>query len=153
MEKRYSRGTKGRLERHADLCKKHIYDTCPTPDLAIEFIETVDPDQDNAVWQQFKEPADVLPEVRDWLSPPEASAQANASAEKLSSVTKLPLAPNQVMEGRIDIALKRTRAWLTEDVTRKKINTLSPAEAARFALERMHHELQKDTSGKDNQEE
>ncbi|MFV0337796.1 MAG: hypothetical protein ACK5LK_06085 [Chthoniobacterales bacterium] len=152
MEKHYSSGRKGRLERHADLCKKNIYEACPTPDLAIEFIEITDPESNNAVWQRFKEPADVFPEVTKWLNPPDLSTTSDkglkTSGDKLATAANLHLVSTKPLEGRIVIALKRTKAWLATDTTRKKFQTLQPAEAAQLTLEQVARELRDDASDK-----
>jgi hypothetical protein len=76
QDKRYSTGTKGRLHKHADECREIIHRSAPDFALATEFIQSLDPSGDHALWQKFRLPSDVVPHLEAWLRGEDAPAEA-----------------------------------------------------------------------------
>ncbi|MEI8294426.1 MAG: hypothetical protein WCG66_10670 [bacterium] len=73
-QRKYTTGTKGRLKKHRDDCREFIHTHSPSFSLANEFIDSVDPDKEDKVWQRFLSPQSILPELQAWLQgdpPPE----------------------------------------------------------------------------------
>jgi hypothetical protein len=127
MDKRYSTGTKGRLERHADACKALIHQYSPNFSLAEEFIAQLDPEKDLRVWQQFTTPEALLPELASWLG-----QETDPPAEKSMPDPAPP--PTNPAELSVDQALEQTRAWLVLPETRQTMAELPPGEAVEAAL-------------------
>lgn len=110
--RKYSTGTKGRLKMHADQCREAIHAHSPNFQLAVEFIESIDPDKEDQVWQRFEPPAQVLPLLQAWLAgeePPTASATPPA---RLIPASRLKSDP------KIEAAIRKTRAWVEQNSTR-----------------------------------
>ena len=82
--RKYSTGTKGRIKMHCDKCREFIRANASF-NLATEFIESIDPDHDEQVWQRFQTPADILPELqpsRGSQAPPGRRNSANLLRRK-----------------------------------------------------------------------
>jgi len=144
-QRKYSTGTKGRIKMHGDMCREYIRANSPGFSLANEFIESLDPEREDRVWQRFQSPEDILPELQSWLGGAEKeSLPVKAPAVKglpsgiktASQLTAPAGAPTMA-----DAALQRTRAWLSDPLTINQLNALTPAAAAEAALQRFHREL------------
>jgi hypothetical protein len=153
--RKYSTGTKGRLKMHADQCREFIHANSPDFHLANEFIETVDPEREDRVWQRFQSPEDILPELQAWLDgdpTPPAPATLKASAPLPTNLSSIPakLAPASTLLGKapsgdknssltsetkMESALKKTRAWVEEESVR--LNALPPLEAVEETLRKI----------------
>lgn len=97
---------------HADQCREAIHAHSPNFQLAIEFIESIDPDKEDKVWQRFEPPEQVLPLLQAWLAgdePPTASAPTPA---RLVPASRLKSDP------KIDAAIRKTRAWVEKNSER-----------------------------------
>lgn len=95
---------------HADQCREAIHAHSPNFHLAVEFIESIDPDKEDQAWQRFEPPEQVLPVLRAWLAgdePPAATAPT-----RLVPATRLKSDP------KIEAALRKTRAWVEQNSTR-----------------------------------
>jgi len=125
---------------HSDLCKEFIRANTSF-NLAVEFIGSLDPERDDATWQRFQTPSDILPELQAWLGG-DATAPAPPSGPVPSApeIKGIRLA-RQLPENREDAALQRIRVWLAEPATEEKLRGMSPADAAALAIERFREEL------------
>ena len=97
---------------HADQCREAIHAHSPNFQLAVEFIESIDPDKEDQVWQRFEPPAQVLPLLQAWLAgeePPTASATPPAHLVPASRLKSDP---------KIEAAVRKTRAWVEQNSTR-----------------------------------
>ena len=125
---------------HSDKCKEFIRANTSFS-LATEFIASLDPDHDERVWQRFQTPAEILPELQEWLGV-DVGKPAAASAGR-------PLVPNrpdiqpasQIAQDPEKAALQRTRAWLASSAGQEKLAALAPSDAAEAAVQRFHREL------------
>ncbi len=146
-QRKYSTGTKGRIKMHGDMCKEFIRANSPGFSLANEFIESLDPEREDRVWQRFQNPEDILPELQAWLGGDEKAA--SPAPVKPPAARGLPpgikpasrLAIPTVATAPTDAALQRTRAWLSDPVTVAQLNALDPLAAAEAALTKFHQEL------------
>ena len=135
--RKYSTGTKGRIKMHCDKCREFIRANTSF-NLATEFIESIDPDHDEQVWQRFQTPADILPELQEWLGVGVAKAAAPS-----------PIIPNrpdikpasQLAPKKEDAAMQKTLAWLTSPAGQERLGKLAPLEAAEVAVRRFYKEL------------
>jgi hypothetical protein len=141
--RKYSTGTKGRLKMHSDKCKEFIQANAPSFSLANEFIESLDPDREERVWQRFQTPQEILPELQAWLG--EEVAQP-VEAQPFSPV--IPRCPDIQPASRLrrdtekaDAALQRTRTWLTDAAVQAEFAAVTPVDAAETALKRFYREL------------
>jgi len=145
--RKYSTGTKGRIKMHSDKCKEFIQAHSPGFSLANEFIESIDPDREERVWQRFQNPEDILPDLQAWLGGDEKPSLAVPAATP--SVPVLPpgikpasqLAGPDALQSKADAALQRTRSWLADPDTQDQLNALTPHAAAESALQKFHREL------------
>ncbi|MEI6278113.1 MAG: hypothetical protein WCQ16_01860 [Verrucomicrobiae bacterium] len=140
--RKYSTGTKGRLKMHCDKCREFIHANSPTFGLANEFIESLDPDREERVWQRFQSPADILPELQAWLGggvekPDAARVPLPAIPGHPEIVQASHLARDANLQA--DAALQKTRAWLASAAA--ELVTLSPHDVAEAALHRFYKEL------------
>jgi hypothetical protein len=137
--RKYSTGTKGRLKMHADQCREAIQAHSPGFSLANEFIESLDPQREDQVWQRFQNPEDVLPELTAWLggTPPAVVAAPPPAAAPVAPAPAIRPASHLAAE----VALKKTRAWLASDSGRAAIVAHPPAEAAEIAITQFFKEL------------
>jgi len=110
--RKYSTGTKGRLKMHADQCREAIHAHSPNFQLAVEFIESIDPDKEDQVWQRFEPPAQVLPLLQAWLAGEEPPTASAAPAARLVPASRLKSDP------KIEAAVRKTRAWVEQNSTR-----------------------------------
>jgi hypothetical protein len=135
--RKYSTGTKGRIKMHSDQCREFIRANTSFH-LANEFIESVDPEREDRVWQRFQTPADILPELQDWLGGGTAPPAA-----PLPAIPKRPdIQPaSQIAAPAEKAAMERTRTWLASPSGQGKIAALTPAEAAEEAVRRFYREL------------
>jgi len=140
--RKYSTGTKGRIKMHADKCKEFIRSQTSF-NLAKEFIESLDPDYDENVWQQFQSPEDILPELQTWLdggdegkpvapNPPPVIAKH----PEIKPASQLP-----AKTSRADDTLEKLLTWLASADVQARLKPLSPSEAAEVALRQFHKEL------------
>ena len=135
--KKYSTGTKGRIKMHCDKCKEFIR-ASTSFSLATEFIEQIDPDRDEQVWQRFQTPADILPELQEWLGVGTAKAAAPPPLVPSRPDIK-PASP--LAQKKEDAALQRTRAWIASSAGQEKLGKLAPPDAAEAAVRRFYKEL------------
>ena len=138
--KKYSTGTKGRIKMHCDKCKEFIR-SLTSYSLATEFISSIDPDHDESVWQRFQTPADILPELQEWLGG-EVEKPAEESGTKPLFSKRPDIKPaSQIVPSAEKAALQRTRAWLSSAVGQEKLASLTPTDAAEVAVRRFYREL------------
>ena len=145
--RKYSTGTKGRIKMHSDKCKEFIQANSPSFSLANEFIESIDPDREETLWQRFQNPEDILPELQAWLGgdekptapPPSAPAAATILPQKIRPASQL-VSPGSLRE-KADSALQKTRAWINDPNTQNQFNTLTPTAAAESAIQKFYREL------------
>ena len=126
--RKYSTGTKGRLKMHADQCREAIRANAPNFHLAVEFIDSIDSEREDRVWQRFQTPEDVLPELQAWLS----------GGETVVEKPKTPLVPASrlpVIDSKLAGVLKETRGWVRENAG--DLSTLPALEAVERVLGRM----------------
>ena len=138
--RKYSTGTKGRIKMHSDRCKEFIRANTSFH-LANEFIESLDPEREDTVWQRFQTPAEILPELQEWLG--DGAVAPSAPGAPGPSISKRPdIKPaSQLVTPPEKAALEKTRAWLASPDGQKKIGALSPAEAAEVGARRFYREL------------
>lgn len=146
-QRKYSTGTKGRIKMHGDMCREFIRANSPGFSLANEFIESLDPEREDRVWQRFQSPEDILPELQAWLGGDEKPQPPVPVAPKVAKDLPAGIKPASQLARQTglpaiaDGALQRTRAWLTEPDTVIEMNALSPMAAAEAALQKFHREL------------
>ncbi len=131
--RKYSTGTKGRLKMHSDQCREFIHGHAPSFALAEEFVASIDPGREDAVWQKFQDPADIGPLLEAWLNgEPEPAAPLRSPVQPAVVVAKVKrLAP------AVELAFKKTEAWIESG----SVDGMAPAEAARMALETLRGEM------------
>ena len=141
--RKYSTGTKGRLKMHSDKCKEFIQANAPSFSLANEFIESLDPDREERVWQRFQSPQEILPELQAWLGEDVAKP-----VEPRPFTPSVPRCPEIQSASRLlretekaDAALQRTRAWLASASAQADFAALTPADAAEAALQKFYREI------------
>lgn len=138
--RKYSTGTKGRIKMHCDKCREFIHANSPSFGLANEFIASVDADGDERVWQRFQSPADILPELQEWLGvdvpKPSAEAAPRPLPGGIPAGVKVRQASGIVLE-KERAALERTRVWLAAET----FEGVAAAEAAELAVRRFFKEL------------
>ncbi len=146
--RKYSTGTKGRLKMHSDKCKEFIQANSPGFSLAKEFIESIDPDREEAVWQRFQTPEDILPALQTWLGGGEEQPAPAKPAAPLPAILRRPdIKPaSQVLsrpdaQKKADAALKNSQAWISSPEGLAQLAGLSPFDAADLALRRFYQEL------------
>lgn len=127
---------------HAEKCMQFIQEHSPSFNLATEFIESIDPDHTDAVWQRFQTVADILPELQAWLGGESLPLPAASSLPvrlpsslPITSATKLL----QVNKKDIDVAFQKTQAWVA--VTSFSWKALTPQQVAEIALKQFYYEL------------
>ena len=120
---------------HGDKCREFIHANAPGFSLANEFIASVDPDHEDRVWQRFQTPADILPELQEWLG---------VEVVKPVTIPASPL-PKGILPARkllaqaaspatVDDALNKTKAWIASSEGRAWLEKLAPTDAADAAL-------------------
>jgi len=146
--RKYSTGTKGRIKMHSDKCKEFIQANSPNFSLAKEFIESLDPDREEASWQRFQSPEEILPELRAWLGGgEEVPAPAKPAAPLPGLPRRIEIKPaSQIASGtdlqkKADAAMRATLAWLAGSEGIAQIEGFSPAEAAAAGVRKFHREL------------
>jgi len=110
--RKYSTGTKGRLKMHADQCREAIHAHSPNFHLAVEFIESIDPEKEDQVWQRFEPPEQVLPLLRAWLAGEEPPAKTAPAQTRMLPASQLKADP------KIEAAVRKTRAWVEQNSVR-----------------------------------
>ena len=123
---------------HCDKCREFIRANTSF-NLATEFIESIDPDHEEQVWQRFQTPADILPELQEWLGVGKPAAPTAPP----------PIIPNrpdikpasQLTPKKEDAALQRTRAWIASSAGRQILGKLAPPDAAEAAAHKFYKEL------------
>lgn len=110
--RKYSTGTKGRLKQHADQCREAIHAHSPNFQLAVEFIESIDPEKEDQVWQRFEPPEQVLPLLQAWLAGEEPPAASAIPPARLVPASRLKPDP------KIEAAIRKTRAWVEQNSAR-----------------------------------
>jgi hypothetical protein len=126
--RKYSTGTKGRLKMHADQCREAIRANSPNFSLAVEFIDSIDPEKEDRVWQRFQAAEDVLPELEAWLSGGEAPVEKPKAP--VVPASRLP-----VVDVKLAGVLKEARGWVRENAG--ELSALTPLEAVERVLGRM----------------
>jgi hypothetical protein len=120
---------------HCDKCKEFIHAHAPGFSLANEFIASVDPDREDRVWQRFQTPAEILPELQEWLGvetvKPEASPVSSLPKGILPARKLLPPAGSPAS---VEEALGKTRTWIASSEGRAQLEKLAPTEAAEAVL-------------------
>jgi hypothetical protein len=138
--KKYSTGTKGRIKMHSDKCKEFVRANTSF-NLATEFIASLDPDYDERVWQRFQTPADILPELQEWLGVDAVKPAAPSTSKPITPNHPGIKTANQLAQDPENAALQRTRTWLASAAGQEKIAALAPTDAAEAALLRFYREL------------
>ena len=138
--RKYSTGTKGRIKMHCDKCREFIRANTSF-NLATEFIESIDPDHDEQVWQRFQTPADILPELQEWLGVGVGKVAAPAAPSQLIPNRPDIKPASQLAPKMEDASLKRTRAWIASAAGQEKLGKLAPLEAAEAAVRKFYKEL------------
>lgn len=110
--RKYSTGTKGRLKQHADQCREAIHAHSPNFQLAVEFIESIDPEKEDQVWQRFEPPEQVLPLLQAWLAGEEPPAASAIPPARLVPASRLK------PDLKIEAAIRKTRAWVEQNSAR-----------------------------------
>lgn len=109
---KYSSGTKGRLKRHSDACKNLIREQAPSPELAEEYLATVDPGEEDRWWQRYLAVEDCLADFQAWLRGEEPSTQPPSVEAKLARLVRGGrLLEGDTWERKIDAAAGRTKRW------------------------------------------
>jgi len=140
--RKYSTGTKGRIKMHADKCKEFIH-TRTSFNLAKEYIESLDPDYDEAIWQRFQSPEDILPGLQAWLDGGDSAAPAPAtSTPEIRKIRAIkPASELRSSVSKPDETLGKLLLWLDSDDVQVRLKSLSPREAAEVALRQFHKDL------------
>ncbi|MEX1119772.1 MAG: hypothetical protein WEB60_13375 [Terrimicrobiaceae bacterium] len=140
--RKYSTGTKGRIKQHADKCKEFIR-AQTSFNLAKEYIESLDPDYEDSVWQRFQNPEDLLPELQAWLDGGEELPPVKAPSKsvipnhpEIKPASQLPPKATSA-----DHVLEKLLVWLASEDVQGRLKVLSPHEAAEVALRQFHKEL------------
>lgn len=118
---------------HADMCRTFIHEQAPSFALAEEFVASIDAKREDAVWQRFQDPGDVLPYLQAWLNgdaEPEQPTKV-VSQKETSTMPAKRLAP------AVELAFKRTDAWIDAS----SVDGMTPREAARLVLQKLRSEL------------
>jgi hypothetical protein len=123
--RKYSTGTKGRLKMHADQCREAIRANAPNFHLAVEFIDSIDSEREDRVWQRFQTPEDVLPELEAWLSGGEMPVEKTKSLVVPASRLAVPDTK------RVEI-VKEARGWVEKNSA--ELSALTPIEAIERVL-------------------
>lgn len=129
---------------HSDRCKEFIHANSPGFSLANEFIESIDPEREERVWQRFQSPQDILPELSAWLGGDETSPLPTSPPP---SIVLPPVIKPAKQIARpagfafVAAALQRTRVWLSDLGTIAELNAMSPTVAAEAALRKFDQEL------------
>jgi len=110
--RKYSTGTKGRLKMHADQCREAIHAHSPNFHLAVEFIESIDPDKEDQTWQRFEPPEQVLTLLQAWLAGEEPTTASATPPARLIPASRLKSDP------KIEAAIRKTRTWVEQNSTR-----------------------------------
>ncbi len=97
---------------HADQCREAIHAHSPNFHLAVEFIESIDPEKEDQAWQRFEPPDQVLPLFQAWLAGEEPTTVSAHPAARLVPATRLKSDP------KIEAALRKTRAWVEQNSSR-----------------------------------
>lgn len=117
---------------HADQCREAIHAHSPNFQLAVEFIESIDPDKEDQVWQRFEPPEQVLPLLQAWLAgeePPVASAVPLARVVPASRLKSDP---------KIEAAMRKTRTWVEQNSAR--LGTMPALDAIEEVLNRFGYD-------------
>ena len=118
---------------HADMCRTFIHEQAPTFALAEEFVASIDAKREDAVWQRFQDPGDVLPFLQAWLNGDPEPEQPT----KAASQTEISAMPPKRLAPAVELAFKRTEAWIDAS----SVDGMSPREAARSVLQKLRSEL------------
>lgn len=113
---------------HADQCRGAIHASAPNFHLAVEFIESLDPEREDRVWQRFQTPEDVMPELEAWLS----GGEAPVGKPKAPVVPASRLTPR---DAKLAGILNETRRWVEENAG--ALSALTPLEAVEKVLGRL----------------
>lgn len=97
---------------HADQCREAIHAHSPNFHLAVEFIESIDPEKEDQVWQRFEPPEQVLPLLQAWLAGEEAPAASTVAPAHLVPASRLKTDP------KIEAAVKKSRLWVDQNSDR-----------------------------------
>ena len=140
--RKYSTGTKGRIKMHSDKCKEFIRSNTSF-NLAKEFIESIDPDYDEQVWQRFQNAEEILPELQAWLggSDDKPATPAVKMPPPLHRPEIKPASQLLRETEKIDAAMQKTRSWLMSAEVQAGFAKLDPTEAAEAALKRLYAEI------------
>ena len=97
---------------HADQCREAIHAHSPNFHLAVEFIESIDPDKEDQTWQRFEPPEQVLTLLQAWLAGEEPTTASATPPARLIPASRLKTDP------KIDAAIRKTRTWVEQNSTR-----------------------------------
>lgn len=114
---------------HSDQCREFIHANSPDFHLATEFIESLDPEREDRVWQRFQTPEDIQPLLQAWLSGEEMPTATKPAQPPVIPATRLK--PPQNLEA----ALKNAREWVEEN--RPRLAALPALEAIEEVLARL----------------
>lgn len=136
--RKYSTGTKGRLKMHGDKCREFIHANAPGFSLASEFIASVDPGREDRVWQRFQTPADILPELQEWLGVEVVKPVRETVPGLPQGIQPASQLPRPSGACSVEDALRRTREWMAGSEGRAGLENLEPTDAAEAALAKFH---------------
>jgi hypothetical protein len=114
---------------HSDQCREFIHANSPDFHLANEFIESLDPEREDRVWQRFQTPEDIQPLLQAWLSGEEMPTATKPAQPPVIPATRLKSPQN------LEAALKNTREWVEEN--RPRLAALPALEAIEEVLARL----------------
>ena len=97
---------------HADQCREAIHAHSPNFHLAVEFIESIDPDKEDQAWQRFEPPEQVLPLLQAWLAGEAPPAMNATPPARLIPASRLKSDP------KIEAAIRKSRAWVEQNSKR-----------------------------------
>jgi len=126
---------------HGDKCREFIRANTPGFNLANEFIASVDPDHEDRVWQRFQTPADILPELQEWLGVEVVKPVREAIPGLPQGIIPARKLSQPARASSVGDALEKTRAWLASSEGLNQLEGLSPPNAAETALAKFHELL------------
>lgn len=140
--RKYSTGTKGRIKMHSDKCKEFIRANTSF-NLAKEFIESIDPDYNEQVWQRFQNPEEILPELQAWLGGSDDKPAVPVPVAPAALRRPEIKAGSQLLREteKIDAAMQKTRSWLASAAVQAEFAALTPSAAAEAALKKLYVEI------------
>jgi phytoene/squalene synthetase len=114
---------------HSDQCREFIHAHSPDFHLATEFIESLDPEREDRVWQRFQSPEDIEPLLKAWLAGEEMPTTTKPAQPPVIPANRLKPTQN------LGAVLKNARDWVEEN--RARLASLPALEAIEEVLARL----------------